>query len=252
MFKIRTSEKYYKFIPLISCILLIISFLAPVAGDSYFGIYTYYWIWGLVTAGLPYPYNESETAFVNTAFNSPLPLVISIICSLYLLAMAVNLLKLYSKLKNGLPAEHSLKNTGIIIITMMVIYAIIMDVSYNIYLNDLISSSEEYLGLSYSYTNFWTTLGVGFGFVLPFISGGLSIMGFYVIRYYSRRDHIISREPANKYTNPLDMYIPPIPTKEDIKDKSPINMSVKTNFCSECGSKIHEGNQFCPQCGFKL
>ncbi len=166
-------------------------------------------------------------------------------CSLILLAMVVNLLNMYSKFKNGLSAENSLKITGMITITMMVIYAIIMDVTYNIYLSDLFSMYEESLGISYSYTNFWTTLGIGGGFILPFISGGLSIVGSYVIRNYSRRDYIVSREPTYTYKNTPDMVIPAENPKKEIIDNLTVEKSRKIKFCSMCGSKNPEIGKFC-------
>ena len=221
-------ERYYKFFPLISCVLLIITFLAPVAGQSILGTYLYIWIWGLVTMSGTYGYGGSETTFVNTTFDSALPLIISVICFVILLAMALKLARLYLDTKNGIIEERSLKNNGIITIISMLIYVIIMDVSYNIYIYDMISEFA-YPYISYSYTSYWNTYGIGFGFILPFISGGLAIVGAYVIRSSSRRDYKsvnettdMYKKPVEMHKSPADMYIPPISAKKDIMTKSTV------------------------------
>ena len=236
-------ERYYKYFPLISCILLVITFLAPVAGRSIFGTYVYIWIWGLVVSGVSFPYNYSDTSFVNTTMDSALPLIISVICSVILLAIALKLIKLYKDIKNGIIDERSLKNNGIKTIITMIIYIIIMDISYNIYLNEyMIEIGYPY---PYSYVNFWNATGIGFGLILPFISGGLAITGTYMIKYYSRIDD-------RSVKTPTDMYIPPIPAKKDIMTKSTVDLEPETNFCPECGTRILKEGKFCPHCGIKF
>ena len=252
-------ERYYKFFPLFSCILLLIAFLAPVGGRSMFMGYSYMWIWGLVSYGSSIPYygSNSETIFVNTMFDSALPLIISVICFVILLSMAAKLANSYSDIKNEIIDEYHLKKIGIITIISMLIYVIIMDVSYNIYIYDMLS--ELYPNYSHSYINFWTDYGIGFGFILPFISGGLAITGAYVIRYSSRRDYKrlnettdMYKKPVEMHKSPADMYIPPIPAKKDIMNKSTVDMEPETNFCPECGTRILKEGKFCPLCGIKF
>ena len=63
----------------------------------------------------------------------------------------------------------------------MVIYAILIDISFNI--NYYINKIEAIPGSSFSYANFWFSAeGIEFGFILPFISGGLGIISAYKIR----------------------------------------------------------------------
>ncbi len=148
--------------------------------------YNYLWIWGVVSTGMNYYYiHENEIFFIDHLLGNIFPLIISIICFLMLLIIAFLFVWLFFNMKNGVIEIRSLKYIGISTIIIILSYAILIDISFNIYLSDSLSI---YPGM-YKYTNFWTNLGLGVGFILPFISGGFSIFGAYLIKRNSNRNY---------------------------------------------------------------
>ena len=215
-------ERNYKYVPLISAIFLIITFLTPTTGLSKYGDSNIYvWIWGLVVSRSPSGYNNT---FVNTYLNNDFSLIMSVICFVILLIMAIQLLRLYSSINKGKIVDQSLIIIGIITIVTIIFYIISMDIRL--------------------YTKFWTYSGIGFGVIAPFISAVIAIIGAVANKHYSMiEDRKIIAE-KNKFGKPVPLIKNTIPRENDVK--------IRIKFCPECKTEVDEENKFCNLCGYNL
>ena len=97
--------------------------------------------------------------------------------------------------------------------------------------------------------SFWENYVPSFAAIAPFISGGMSILG-YIISKSGGKEQVeitpISKEPmpATKYEAPVS---------EPISQPIPIEESQSIKFCPACGEKMPSAEaQFCPSCGLDL
>lgn len=97
--------------------------------------------------------------------------------------------------------------------------------------------------------SFWDIFTPSFGAIAPFISGGMSILGYIISKSVGKEQVEIA--PISKDTTSVSKEEAPV--SEAISQPIPIEESQSIKFCPTCGEKIPSAEaKFCPGCGLNL
>ena len=97
--------------------------------------------------------------------------------------------------------------------------------------------------------SFWENFTPSFGAIAPFISGGMSILGYIISKSVGKEQMEIT--PISKDITPVSKEEAPV--SEAISQPIPIEESQSIKFCPTCGEKIPSADaKFCPGCGLNL
>jgi len=97
--------------------------------------------------------------------------------------------------------------------------------------------------------SFWENYTPSFGAIAPFISGGMSILGYIISKSVGKEQVKIT--PISKDTTSVSKEEAPV--SEAISQPIPIEESQSIKFCPACGEKIPSAEaKFCPGCGQNL
>jgi len=97
--------------------------------------------------------------------------------------------------------------------------------------------------------SFWDNFTPSFGAIAPFISGGMSILGYIISKSGGKEQVKIT--PISKDYTPVSKEEALV--SEPISLPIPIEESQSIKFCPACGEKIPSADaKFCPGCGQNL
>lgn len=233
----KEMKEYFWVLPIIAGILSIVALLAPaVYFPTGMGVINiYFWLWGLLAINLTYGYPTiNYSGFVldpMTFIPSLLNSVILVISTIILFITANKARRSKINLKN---LSYSLAILGILCIASNLIWIILIGISFPISVIDsVLPGFSSIFGSS-----FWAVLSIGFGAIVPFISGSIAIISGIAVNYYSKERPV--KIPEKKEVIP--------PTE---KPSPPIKAEFDT--CPECEAKIEDpSTKFCGKCGFEF
>ncbi|MHA1292872.1 MAG: hypothetical protein ACTSQJ_09420 [Promethearchaeota archaeon] len=225
----REYKDYIWIFPYIGGIFCIIAVLTPAAYLNIFGMSSNIWMWGL-TIGI---FSIMWGNFYSEIFG----LICGIICSIVIFTCGVLIIKSANKVRLGKKEFNRYQKKwlllGIYSILAVIVWIIIIDLSFQMYINNLYGSYYYYGSFNFS---FWSFFSPGFGVIGVFIGGGLTIVGSVLTKSVHKKKHLSSKLRKRSY---------------DIKDK---RISKQTfNFCPICGEKkISMDSKYCSECGYNF
>lgn len=221
-------RKYIWILPFIGSIITAIGLFTPAAVLPMGEVMELYWMHGFyLTIGGEY---GPQPGFV---YSIPMLAIIGIGCTILILICTI-IMFISSLTHRTRETPGSWLALGILLIGGTIFFIVGAEISFRI--NRLIFHDVI--------VGFWESRFPSFAVIAPFITGGLTILGFIIGK--STTEVEIDITPISKDITPVSKEISqPVST--------PIKESQGARFCPQCGLKITAGEgKFCPNCGYEL
>ncbi|TKJ23841.1 MAG: hypothetical protein CEE43_01380 [Promethearchaeota archaeon Loki_b32] len=168
----------------------------------------------------------------------PILMIVGIVCLILMLTSTIIMfISSLTHRKSDAPASWIV--LGILFIGGAIYYIAGTEVGYMIY--GMINYDMQ--------LSFWDIFDPSFGAIAPFISGGLSILGYIISKSVGKEQMEIT--PISKDITPVSKEEALV--SEAISQPIPIEESQSIKFCPACGEKIPSAEaKFCPGCGQNL